>query len=210
MGEGLGERATLGDGGRIEPLVGGDDDTDTEGFGEHEHVAHTGLRVGQRLVAHSEFTDDHLAVERLRPVHRVPSGNDPPAVAGGSGTTGKHVPQEVEGESVLGPRSDVEREERLGPHCVHVAHGVRGGDSTECERVVDDRCEEVHCCHEGAPVRTTPDSSVVTRLYPYPQVGMHTRFKGRQHLRQLGWAELAGSTGAVAEGGKPHGVVHRD
>ena len=77
------------------------------------------------------------------------------------------------------------------------------------EGVIDHGRKEVDGCHEGATIRTSPHSSVVSGLDPDEQVGMHARFKGRQHLRQLGWAELAGSTGAVTVGGEPHGVIHR-
>jgi hypothetical protein len=210
VGERFCERATVDDSRCIKSLVCRDDDTDAERLGEDEHIAHMSLRVGERLVARCEFADDYLAIHWLRAVDCVATCDDPATVSGSGCPSGKHVAEELEGETVSRPGCHVERKEWFGTHGVYIADGIRCGDRPEREGVVDNGRKEINRCHEGASVRAAPHCGVVSGLDPNPKVGVHARFKWRQHLRQLGGAELAGSTGAVAEGGKPHGVVHRE
>ena len=61
---------------------------------------------------------------------------------------------------VLGPRRDVEREQDLAAHRVHVGHRVRSADRAGRVRVVDDRGKEV----ERLDDREVPPDHVYGRV----------------------------------------------
>ena len=194
------------------PLQCGGDEAGAERLGQHEHVSGSGAHVRERRGVGRELADHHLAEHRLGTVHRVPPGHDPAPGRCRGRRAHEHLAEQFERQHVARPCRDVEREHRGTTHGVHVARRVRRGDASPRAGVVDDRREEVDRGHEGAPVRTSPDGGVVTGLRADQEVGVQTRGNHRlqrsQHLRQLGRAELAGSTSAVAVGGEAVAVGH--
>jgi len=88
----------------------------------------------------------------------------------------------------------------LPAHGVDVGQGIGGADSAPVKGVVHYRGEEVDRLHQGAPFRQAVDACIVVGANPHQEVWMATGrvvVQRSQNLRQLGGAELAGSTGAV-------------
>ena len=192
------------------PLQRGGDDADTEGLGEHQHVAGACPGVG------------HQPVQDDGPGHGKPIGGFGP-VDGmtshyGAPGFGHHVHPssdnrrgEIEPELVPRPSQVLEGSEGSRSHGVNVAQGVGSGDASPVIGRVHHGGEDVHGLDQGASVPQRIDAGVVTGAHPDHKVvmGGGGMISNRtQDLSQLGGAELAGSAGAVAVLGESD-LVHR-
>jgi hypothetical protein len=104
-------------------------------------------------------------------------------------------------------RHQVQREERPRAHRPDVGEGVRGGDAAEPVRVVDDRREEVDGLDDRLLVGEREDGRVVARLVADEDARIVGAWEVAQDLREIRRADLARSTGAVAEAREAHRIV---
>src|SRR5207244_4329640 len=147
-----------------------------------------------------DHSDHRHAVLRLGVVDRVPAEDRYARLPGDGRAAFEHSGQKVERELADRPRYKVQRGQRPAPHRIDIGEGVRRGDPTPVEGVVDDGREEIDRLHDrGAPGKNV-DGGVVAggrrdehfaRIFGWGQEA--------QNLGQIAWGELAGSTGAVAE-----------
>lgn len=100
-------------------LAGGDDRTDAERLGEHEHVAGARARVGDELVGMDD-AGDRKAVLGLGIVDRVPTDDRDAGAGRHLGAAAKDLAQDVDAKVLQREREDVHRRQRLPPHRVHV------------------------------------------------------------------------------------------
>jgi len=127
--------------GEVATLVRGRENTRADGFREPHGVADAkGILPQDALrmnpAGHGE-TELRLAID-----DRVAARDDATRVAHGVHRAGEHALKLGEWR-VLGPRSDLKREQDLAAHREHVGHRIGCRDRARCVRVVDDRWEEV-------------------------------------------------------------------
>ena len=130
--------------------------------------------------------------------HRAPgTGRDP-------GGALQHQAQHLEGQLLAGPAHQVQGQQRARAHRVDVAQGVRRSNRAPRGRIVHDGSEEIHR-HDQRAIRRDPvHRGVVPGRGVDQDVGICDSGQMTQHLRQLGGAELAGSTGAVRQLRQPN------
>ena len=174
-----------------------------DGFAEHQHVAGLGVGVAD-LLAGLDHADDRQAVLGLGIVHGV-AADDQTFGLGGLGVTA------LEGlaEDLLVQRrresDDVQGDQGLAAHGVHVGQGVGGGDGPELVGIVGDGWEEVHRHDERRIVVEAVHGGIVARLGANQQVGVAQQRNITQDLTQVLKAQLGRSTSAVGKLGEADG-----
>ena len=109
----------------------------------------------------------------------------------------------------MGPGHQIQPEPRSAAHGVDIGGRIGGCDATPGVGIVDHWSEEIGGRDQGAAFPKTPHRGVVAGLCAHDQVLVDWIWQRAHDLRQLGWPELAGSTGAVGVGREPSGLgVH--
>jgi hypothetical protein len=54
-----------------------------------------------------------------------------------------HPSEDIEGDHIAWPSNELESGERIGPHCIHIAKGVRCGDPAPVVWIIDYWREEI-------------------------------------------------------------------
>jgi hypothetical protein len=96
----------------------------------------------------------------------------------------------------IGRTGDCHGGQRRAAHCVHIAERVGGRDSTEAERIIDNRGEEVERLNERAVCVDPEDTGIIRGRKADEHIGMSPFWYLIQDLDQAGGAQLAGSAGA--------------
>ena len=95
---------------------------------------------------------------------------------------------------------DVEREQDLASHRVHIAHGVGGRNRAKGIRVVDHRWKKVHRLDDGRGLVHAIDGGIIRCAKTDQEVrvvgGFELVAEWAQDLRQFGRADFGCSTGA--------------
>ncbi len=105
------------------------------------------------------------------------------------------------GREINGEAADIESQDHLTAHGIHVAHGIGGGDGSVVVGIVNDGRKEVNGQDNGQFIADAIDGSVVAHLQADEQVrvffgGEHPA-QGAQHLRQGLRAHLGRSARAA-------------
>ena len=117
----------------------------------------------------------------------------------------EHPGQQVERELVHRPRDKVQRSERPATHRIDVGEGVRRGDPTPIECIIDDGREEIDRLHDRRSSRQNVDGGIVAGGRRNEHLARVLGWgQEAQDLGQIARGELAGSTSAVAEPCEPH------
>ena len=95
----------------------------------------------------------------------------------------------------------------LPAHGVDVGERVRGRDLAVGVGVVDDGREEIESLHHREIVAQPEDGGVVRTGRPDEKIFMMHLGESAQHLREIGLAELGGSSGAGGQFGEAFDVV---
>ncbi len=136
----------------------------------------------------------------LRVVHRMPPGDHTARLAHFIGAATEDF---RDGGNVHGVRKggDIQREQNVAPHGVHIAHGIGRGDGSEQIGVVQHRRKEVQRLHDGLIIVQPVNGGIIRYLEANQQVREISRGKGfgqrAQHLRQGRGAHFRGSTAAT-------------
>src|SRR4051794_10954910 len=133
----------------------------------------------------------------------MPAQDETTGASGHLHGAAENLAQHLEGKAVTGPAHEVQSEQRLCPHGVDVAERVGYGNGSPRRRVVNDRREEVHRGYQRAVRRQRKDGGVIPGSGIDQDSGVYNAGQVAQDLRQVGRAELAGSTGTVRERGEP-------
>ena len=164
-------------------------------------IAGTCAGVGQHPVG-VDLTDHRHPEDRLDGIDRMATEDQTPRPLGYLRGSPEHLGQHLERDPVPGPAEQVEGKQWRGPHRVDVAQRVGGRDGSPGCGVVHDGGEEVHGRDQGPVGRQQKNRGVIPGSGVDEDPGVHDAGQMAQDLRQVGWAELAGSTGAVRECGE--------
>jgi hypothetical protein len=74
------------------------------------------------------------------------------------------------------------RSERAASHRIDIAQGIGRSDLTECERVIDQRSEEVDGLHQSLSGSDAVNPGIVRSLKPNQEIRVGLRRKGGQYL----------------------------
>ena len=116
----------------------------------------------------------------------------------------ENLAQHLQRHPIAWPSDQIEPEQRCRTHRVDVAQRIGNGNGTPGGRIVYDGSEEVHRSHERALGRQCEHCGVVSSGGVDQDPGVPDGRQMAQDLRQIGGAELTGSTRAVREGGEPN------
>ena len=183
-------------------LEGGAQNARPKGLGQDQSVSWLCGGVGEQAVGMG-FSDGGQAHKRLKRIHRVSPHDRTARAPGHICHAGQHFTEEGEGKFFPRPSDQAEREQRRRTHGVEIAQRIGSGDPTPGLGIVNDRGEKVHRGDQGAVRAQTIDRRIVPSGGVDEDVGVFTRRQMREHLCQLGGAQLAGTPGAVREGGEP-------
>ena len=146
---------------------------------------------------------DGQAILGLQVVHAVPADDGAIGLARHLRATREDFAEQLEG---LRPRpaDHVQGIEGPSAHRVHVGEGIRRRDPAVIARIVDHGRKEVERRYEARAGIQLPHRRVVARLGSHQQ-RLRAASGGQfaQDLRELRGAELAGSTGSVAQEREP-------
>ncbi len=187
------------------------EDTRPEGLREPERVSGVERALGEDVVRVHPAGDGEPELRLL--VDDGMAAGDDAATFGDLVDGALHEALEGVERQVVGPGHDVQREEDLAAHRVHVRHRVRRGDRAGRVRVVDDRRKEIDRLDDRVIGGNAVYRRVVGRFETDEQLGrVALRGKGAQDLRQWAGAQLRSSAGAGRQGREPdllacgHGV----
>ena len=142
-----------------------------------------------------------------------PPATSAPAAAHDVGSAVEHAREQLERQSLAGPRHQVQRQQRRAAHRVDVGERVGGCDAAPVIRVVDDGGEEVRGDDDREVVAQPVDGGVVGGVEPDEQIGIAGRpdrcveaAHQSQHSAQVGRRQLAGAARAVREAREAYGI----
>ena len=168
---------------------------------EHECIARQ--RAGLPEHARRMHGSSHgQPVLRLGIVQRVAAGDDA-ARLGHLLRAAEQDAREDRRIEVFGKPDDVEREQHLAAHRVHIAHRVRCGDGAKQVRIVDDGRKEIHRLDDRKIVGEAIHGGIIRPGKSDDQIG---KLRGvervsdwAQNLRERADARFTGSTGAGSQ-----------
>ena len=147
----------------------GGDDTGSEGFGEHQHVARLGARVAPDSVG-VDGAGDREAVEQLLTLDRVAAGEHRAGLGKGGKAAAEDLLQGLVAEIGEREADQVHAGERRAAHRPHVGQGVDCRDAAEAEGIIHHRREEVGGVDDRDLVRHPHHAGVVCELDAHQHV----------------------------------------
>ncbi len=187
-------------------LGGGRDDAGSQRLGQHENVARPRARVRRDMsgVNQPGYGQPEL---RLGVFDAMPADQTDARfrdfVRSALQNSGKFARVAV----VDRVAKQVHGRDRSAAHCVDVGERIGGGDLPELIGIVHDRREKVYGLDEGQIGGDTIDARVVAGCQADEKVGIGGNVEITQNLRELGWPNLAGSTGAADKMGQARTLI---
>jgi hypothetical protein len=92
---------------------------------------------------------------------------------------------------------DVHRRDRLAAHRINVRKRVGCCDCSVGIRIIDDRRKEVHRLDKRHPITGAKHTGDIVVIETDEDVGVRGPGQSAENLSELGWSQLARSTGAI-------------
>jgi len=138
-------------------------------FGEHQHVAGSGLAFGEERIG-LRHPERHQPILRFFVLHRVSAPDDRPSLLHLLGTPSQDLSNNCRIQIDRHCR-DIERQEGCGSHSIEVGESVGRRDGPEGIGVVHNRGKEI-CCHNQQARRIKPPyGGVIRSRQPDQQIG---------------------------------------
>ena len=172
------------------------DDSQPDGLGQHQHVAHLGAAVAQHTVGVNR-TGDRQAELGFGVLDGVSTEDGNARLGRLVLGAAQDLLEDHQRQTLVRKTDDVQGEQRPGAHGVDIRQRVGRRDGPEAVGVIDDGREEVGGLDDGQLVAHPVDGGIVAGVHAHEHGRVRRHRQLGQHLLQHLRAQLASAAHAV-------------